>query len=96
VHAVTVPVAVAVTADARSEKCYTFTTNEWVCGDYLRDRGDQVWAATVGHLYLTVAAVALGLVLAVPLALLAPVFVHLAFYKLLRVPLPAGVLPAPW
>jgi hypothetical protein len=22
--------------------------------------------------------------------------VHLIFYKLLRVPLPAGVLPAPW
>lgn len=28
--------------------------------------------------------------------LLAPPFVHLIFYKLLRVPLPAGVLPAPW
>jgi putative tricarboxylic transport membrane protein len=37
-----------------------------------------------------------GLKLAVPLALLAPVGVHLAFYKLLRVPLPPGVLPAPW
>jgi osmoprotectant transport system permease protein len=71
VHAVTVAAAGALAADARSEKCYTFTTNEWVCGDYLRDRGDQVWAATVDHLYLTVAAVALGLVLAVPLALLA-------------------------
>jgi putative tricarboxylic transport membrane protein len=34
--------------------------------------------------------------LAVPLALLAPPLVHLAFYKLLRVPLPAGLLPAPW
>ena len=35
-------------------------------------------------------------VLAVPLALVAPPLVHLAFYKLLRVPLPAGILPAPW
>ncbi|HYG95281.1 MAG TPA: ABC transporter permease [Nocardioides sp.] len=65
----TVPAAVA--ADARTEKCYTFTTNEWICGDYLRDRGDQIWAATVDHLYLTVAAVALGVALALPLALAA-------------------------
>lgn len=34
--------------------------------------------------------------LAVPLALLAPVAVHLVFAKLLRVPLPAGLLPMPW
>ena len=34
--------------------------------------------------------------LAVPLAILAPLLVHLVFYKLLRVPLPAGLLPAPW
>ena len=30
------------------------------------------------------------------LALAAPPLVHLAFYKLLSVPLPAGILPAPW
>ncbi len=34
--------------------------------------------------------------LAVPLAVAAPLLVHLVFYKLLRVPLPAGLLPAPW
>jgi putative tricarboxylic transport membrane protein len=34
--------------------------------------------------------------LAVPIAAIAPVLVHLAFYKLLRVPLPAGLLPMPW
>jgi putative tricarboxylic transport membrane protein len=34
--------------------------------------------------------------LAVPIAILAPALVHLVFYKLLRVPLPAGLLPAPW
>ncbi len=34
--------------------------------------------------------------IAVPLALLAPLGVHLVFYKLLRVPLPDGILPAPW
>lgn len=34
--------------------------------------------------------------LSLPLAVLAPVGVHLIFGKLLRVPLPAGLLPMPW
>jgi putative tricarboxylic transport membrane protein len=34
--------------------------------------------------------------LAIPLAILAPIGVHLVFYKLLRVPLPEGLLPMPW
>ena len=34
--------------------------------------------------------------LAVPLALFLPVLIHLIFYKLLRVPLPWGVLPVLW
>jgi len=34
--------------------------------------------------------------LALPIALIAPVVVHLVFYKLLRVPLPAGLVPMPW
>jgi len=34
--------------------------------------------------------------LAVPVAIAGPILVHLAFQKLLRVPLPEGVLPAPW
>ena len=34
--------------------------------------------------------------LAIPLAVLAPMGVHLVFYKLLRVPLPEGLLPMPW
>jgi putative tricarboxylic transport membrane protein len=33
---------------------------------------------------------------ALPLALLAPPVIHLLFSKLLRVPLPAGLLPMPW
>jgi putative tricarboxylic transport membrane protein len=33
---------------------------------------------------------------AVALAVIAPIFVHLVFYKLLRVPLPAGILSFPW
>jgi putative tricarboxylic transport membrane protein len=44
------------------------------------------------------AAVMLGarLRLAAPVAVLAPVGVHLVFSKLLRVPLPDGYLPMPW
>ncbi|MDO9411419.1 MAG: tripartite tricarboxylate transporter TctB family protein [Pseudolabrys sp.] len=43
-------------------------------------------------------AVTLGarLKLAIPVALLAPIGVHLIFFKLLRVPLPDGLLPMPW
>lgn len=33
---------------------------------------------------------------AIALAVVAPIFVHLVFYKLLRVPLPAGLLNFPW
>ena len=34
--------------------------------------------------------------LALPVALITPVLVHLVFYKLLRVPLPSGLVPMPW
>ncbi len=34
--------------------------------------------------------------LSVPLAILAPIGIHLIFYKLLRVPLPVGLIPMPW
>lgn len=44
------------------------------------------------------ASVALGarLKIAIPVALLAPIGIHLIFYKLLRVPLPDGLLAMPW
>jgi len=44
------------------------------------------------------ASLALGarLRLAAPLAIAAPLFVNLVFAKLLRVPLPSGLLPLPW
>jgi putative tricarboxylic transport membrane protein len=52
---------------------------------------------TAGTMIL-VASLAFGarLRLAGPLALLMPPFIHLVFYKLLRVPLPAGLVPMPW
>jgi putative tricarboxylic transport membrane protein len=34
--------------------------------------------------------------LAAVMAVVGPLLIHLAFYLLLRVPLPAGILPAPW
>ena len=52
---------------------------------------------TAGAMVLT-ASLALGarMRLAIPLAIGAPLFVHLVFSKLLRVPLPPGLVPAPW
>ncbi len=63
----------APTARPQSEKCYanTSTANEWICADYVRDRWDDIVEATISHLGITVTAVALGLLLALPLALLA-------------------------
>lgn len=45
-----------------------------------------------------VASLAFGarLKLAVPLAIIAPFVINLIFLKLLRVPLPGGILPFPW
>ena len=46
--------------------------------------------------YLAVVALHGRWVIALPLAIIGPLAVHLIFYKLLRVPLPDGLLPAPW
>ncbi|MCK9898450.1 ABC transporter permease [Frankia sp. AgB32] len=45
--------------------------NAWICGDYVRTRSDELWTASREHILLTVSAVAIGLVIAVPLVLLA-------------------------
>jgi putative tricarboxylic transport membrane protein len=45
---------------------------------------------------ITSTALGARLTLAVPVALGAPLFVNLVFAKLLRVPLPSGLLPLPW
>lgn len=59
---------------------------------------DRLGFLLTGAVMVFVAALALGARprLAVPLAIVAPLLVHLAFYKLLRVPLPEGLLTAPW
>src|SRR3982751_5057165 len=46
--------------------------------------------------FVTSAALGVRPKMSLPLAVLAPIGVHLIFSKLLRVPLPAGLLPMPW
>ena len=46
--------------------------------------------------YVTATALGARWKLSLPLAALAPIAVHLIFSKLLRVPLPIGLLPMPW
>ena len=64
------PVTLLVQA-AAEPSCYSRLTNEWVCLDYVRDRQSDLVDATVEHLAITLASVALGVLIAFPLALLA-------------------------
>jgi len=50
-------------------KCYV--DNSWICGQYWTDYRPELTDATVQHLWITVVSVVVGLVIAVPLALLA-------------------------
>ncbi|MFG3347363.1 ABC transporter permease [Streptomyces sp. NPDC048018] len=45
-------------------------TNDWICGEYLRTRTQELTDATLQHVGITVVSVLLGLVVAFPLALL--------------------------
>jgi len=45
--------------------------NEWICGEYLTSRAELLTDATVQHVWITVVSVLIGLVVALPLALLA-------------------------
>jgi len=59
---------------------------------------DRLGFIITAGLIVLATSTALGarLKLAIPLMLLAPVGIHLIFAKMLRVPLPAGLLPMPW
>ena len=59
---------------------------------------DRLGFIITAGLIVFVTSTALGarLKLSLPLAVLAPIGIHLIFSKLLRVPLPAGLLPMPW
>ena len=58
-------------ASDTSDSCYSLLVNHWFCVAYLRDYSDELNAATKQHAEITVISVALGLVLAIPLALIA-------------------------
>jgi osmoprotectant transport system permease protein len=45
--------------------------NEWICGEFLSSRSEQLTDALVQHIWITVVSVLIGLVVALPLALLA-------------------------
>lgn len=51
--------------------CYSRTVNDWVCPAYLVDRSEELIDATSQHLAITVSAIVLGLLIALPMALLA-------------------------
>ncbi|HEY9330306.1 MAG TPA: ABC transporter permease [Streptomyces sp.] len=53
-------------------------TNDWICGEYLRSRSQELTDATVQHIWITAVSVAIGVVVAFPLALLARRGRHLA------------------
>ena len=59
---------------------------------------DRIGFIPTAALIVLATSTALGarLKLSIPLAILAPIGIHLIFAKLLRVPLPAGLLPMPW
>jgi putative tricarboxylic transport membrane protein len=59
---------------------------------------DRLGFILTAGLIVLATSTALGakLKLSIPLAILAPIGVHLIFGKLLRVPLPAGLIPMPW
>jgi len=59
---------------------------------------DRLGFIVTGAIIVGATALALGARwrLALPLAILAPFGVHLVFGKLLRVPLPSGLVPTPW
>lgn len=47
------------------------TANDWICGEYVRSRSQELADATVQHVWITLVSVTLGLLIAFPLALLA-------------------------
>ncbi|WP_059010762.1 ABC transporter permease [Streptomyces specialis] len=54
---------------ATAESC--LTANEWICGEYVSSRAEELTDATVEHVLITVTAVAIAVLVALPLALLA-------------------------
>lgn len=64
-------------AAAVGPSCYSRLTNEWVCVQYLQDRRSEIVDATVQHVWITIASVVIGVLVAFPLALVARRFPRL-------------------
>jgi osmoprotectant transport system permease protein len=56
---------------ADGPSCYSRFVNEWFCWQYVEDRHSEIVDALMAHVSITLAAIAFGLVIAFPLALLA-------------------------
>ncbi len=54
-----------------ADSCYSLIVNHWWCPSYLHDRQDILVAATKEHAQITILSVLLGLLLALPLSILA-------------------------
>lgn len=54
-----------------SAACYSRAENHWVCASYLHDYRSTLVSATTQHLWITLVSVAVGLAIALPLALVA-------------------------
>ncbi|ARF56738.1 ABC transporter permease [Streptomyces gilvosporeus] len=54
---------------AATDNC--LTANDWICGEYLRTRSQELVDATLQHIGITAVSVLLGLLIAFPLALIA-------------------------
>ncbi|AKG43683.1 abc transporter permease [Streptomyces xiamenensis] len=55
--------------DMSAKSC--LVANDWICGEYVRTRGQELTDATVQHLAITASAIAIAVAVAFPLALLA-------------------------
>ena len=74
VHAVTLlaaAVGAPTSSSADGPTCYSRLTNEWICGQYVKDFRPEIQHATIEHLQITALAIVLGVLIAFPLALLA-------------------------
>lgn len=68
-HPSALPFVLPLAAPTSADDC--LSRNDWICGEYYTSRAGELADATVQHLVVVAASVVLGLVLAIPLALLA-------------------------
>jgi osmoprotectant transport system permease protein len=54
--------------------------NDWICGEYVRSRAEQLSDALVQHVWITVLSVGIGLLIAFPRALRARRFLRLEWF----------------